>query len=271
MNKFKIDEETVLKNLESFECLKEVMDDIKNDTFKKKHLITTIISESKEFISIGGAQIVNKENEEKYCRHHNHLKLIKKENPQIEIPQLTSRCLCFHHITHNRYIKNINTGKIYVVGSCCINKFINEELQGRRCSQCNNRHRHSKDNLCKDCRDVIKKEKKKAIEAEKLKRAIQKKIEDEERWEYIRAEQERVYQEDLKNREIEKENEFRRDGICKFGKYKDTPYIDIFNNDKKYITNWALNTYKKNLNELGYIKKDNIYYLLKLYKEFINN
>ena len=62
------------------------------------------------------------------------------------------KCICEHDIWENCFIyKEYPNGrfKIKVLGNCCIKKL---DLQGRRCSICNDVHRNIKDNYCNTCR-----------------------------------------------------------------------------------------------------------------------
>jgi len=251
----------IFEILKDFKCLDKIRNKIKEKYNAKSHFkeITSLISKEKEMIYYGGPQsCINEDALNKEYIHNKHSKywLNIKDDNEVE-PFNYTHCLCFHCIKNLCYIKNIKTKKIYVVGNECVNKFVDKDMQGRRCNICKTSHKNIKDNYCNECRKNIKDELKK--EKEEKKRAQEKEI------------SERYYQEYLKKKEIENENEFRKGGICKFGKkHKGTLYVDIFNNDKGYIK-WALDTYKTQQNELGYIKKDNIYYLLKLYQEFIKH
>jgi len=60
-------------------------------------------------------------------------------------------CVCGHKIKENCFIYKevINGVKLQILGNCCIKKL---QLEGRRCSICNEVHRNTKDNYCKTCR-----------------------------------------------------------------------------------------------------------------------
>jgi len=70
------------------------------------------------------------------------------------------RCVCNHKIFQNCYIYNTKTDEFRVIGNCCIKKF---NLQGKTCSRCKAPHKNRKDNYCKDCRVIIKKEEEKKM------------------------------------------------------------------------------------------------------------
>jgi len=73
--------------------------------------------------------------------------------PDLErqIPEHHTSCICKQAIKNNHYIADENNINIYVLGSCCIKKFINTGLS-KTCSICKAIHRNRKDNLCKYCR-----------------------------------------------------------------------------------------------------------------------
>ena len=229
--------------LKEFKCLTSIIDDIEKNYTKKYYIgkITTLIAESGDFIYYGGPKLIEIKNEnrenplnsgfiesEKYSRHYNFLKKIKK-NDDILPTNMQKHCLCFHCIDNLCYIKNIHTNKIYTIGESCIHKFETKRL----CEICNNSHNNRKDNYCNDCRIIIKKENK---------------------------EEEKSKQINLHNKR--KENEFNRNFICKFGKYTNCYYNEVFD-DKNYIQ-WAYS-------ELDMNKKNNMYFLIKLYQEWITN
>lgn len=235
----------ILNILEKFECLNDIIDEIREDYNNKQFIgkITTLIANSNEFIYYGGppkykieskSRIDNLNNFRKemdYSSHYNYWLKCKKEHEEMP-NEINTHCLCFNCIKNLCFIKNIKTEKLYTIGIECINKFINNR---RTCSICSKSHRNSKDNYCKDCRFDIKK-----LEEEKKK------------------EKERKKQEEIYNQI--KEFNFRKDNICKFGKYKGEEFSIVFN-DKSYIK-WALKNLDMN-------DKNNLYYLIKLYYETI--
>lgn len=240
------DQKFVCDQLKEFDSLKDMIEEIETKMFYNSGFsgrITTKLANSKEFIKYGGREKFKYSNsldaDDTIIKTHipttenNYWRICKKDNDIM--PKHMGICLCFHDIKYNCFIKNIKTNKIYVVGRCCIKKFVHKEMAGRRCDICLGPHRNSKNNICFDCRDVIKeKERLESYEKERLER--------------------------LERYEKEKECVFREDNICKFGKHKSKSYDVIFK-DKGYIR-WA---YK----QLNMEKKDNIYYLMKLYKEHI--
>ena len=78
---------------------------------------------------------------------------LREENE--EEPDHQEECKCGHKIKWNYYIKNIISGEIEVIGSCCIKKFVPAELRGKLCELCGSQHRSRKDNFCKECRTKI--------------------------------------------------------------------------------------------------------------------
>lgn len=253
--------EKVFNILKELSCLKSIIDDIEKTYMKKAYIgnITTLISDSNEFIYYGGPKkykvvntsridiLDNKDNlqtEETYSAHYNYWLKCKQENEKMP-ESIKAHCLCFHCIKNLCFIKHIKTGKIYTIGIECINKFTNNR---RTCDICNNPHRNSKDNHCKDCRIKIKDELKLKEEKEKIEIENQR-----------RRDLEIYYQ---KKRDKEQEYYFREGNICKFGKYKGEEFNIVFK-DKSYIK-WALKNFDID-------NKNNLYYLLKLYKEWRTN
>tara|TARA_B110000503_G_scaffold140409_1_gene231250 strand:- start:272 stop:805 length:534 start_codon:yes stop_codon:yes gene_type:complete len=63
-----------------------------------------------------------------------------------------NKCVCGHFIKENCFIykKLLNGNFIFkVVGNSCIKKL---QLDGKRCSICNEKHKNRKDNYCNTCR-----------------------------------------------------------------------------------------------------------------------
>jgi hypothetical protein len=82
--------------------------------------------------------------------HRNYFKicgLLDKE------PMITNKCICNHDIEEQCYLANDNK-QVLIIGNCCIKHFLPEENQGRHCEKCNKKHRNTKDNYCKDCREL---------------------------------------------------------------------------------------------------------------------
>ena len=71
----------------------------------------------------------------------------------FEVPK-QDNCMCGHHISEQCYIIN-KTGDIYVLGNCCIKKFLIRS--GRTCGICGDPHQNRKDNNCNECRLKIEK------------------------------------------------------------------------------------------------------------------
>ena len=72
--------------------------------------------------------------------HEKHLKYFVqqfKSNTNIRtVPYNTRRCvLCKHHIKLNCYLYNTETNKFFVLGKCCLNKFL--ELEKSLTNTCN--------------------------------------------------------------------------------------------------------------------------------------
>ena len=75
-------------------------------------------------------------------------------------------CVCGHSITNNAYICNRDQTEFLVLGSCCIKRFIDNGCR-RTCSRCGTPHQNRRDNYCKKCRVINKKEKERKVEEEK--------------------------------------------------------------------------------------------------------
>lgn len=77
-----------------------------------------------------------------------------KSDPQEFLDSLIQKdkCVCEHHIVENCFIYKediYGRWRFKVLGNCCIKKL---QLDGRRCSICNEKHQSRKDNYCKTCR-----------------------------------------------------------------------------------------------------------------------
>jgi hypothetical protein len=93
----------------------------------------------------------------KYCggdkgRHYNYFRLFFKDKLDKDnswyIPY-SSHCVCGHYIEENCYIIN-NTGRILILGNCCIKKFVPKST--RTCEICENIHKNRTINRCNNCR-----------------------------------------------------------------------------------------------------------------------
>lgn len=69
-----------------------------------------------------------------------------REKTNIEY---SKNCICSHEIKENCYVRDDITGRILVVGNCCIKKFC--ENPTRTCDICGASHKSYKNNLCKTC------------------------------------------------------------------------------------------------------------------------
>jgi len=77
--------------------------------------------------------------------------------PNKPFPQLKPECVCGVSLVHNCYIrKDINStlDTVLIIGSCCIEKFI-DAGKARKCEKCSSEHHNRKDNLCTICRNKI--------------------------------------------------------------------------------------------------------------------
>lgn len=66
-------------------------------------------------------------------------------------PERRTHCLCGHWITNQCYIYNKTKKIAYVIGNCCINRFVG----GKRCYECNKKHRNIITKYCNDCRKIF--------------------------------------------------------------------------------------------------------------------
>jgi hypothetical protein len=109
--------------------------------------------------------------------HRNYYKLT---HPDYELPPHTDECVCGHPIKENCYITDGE--QFLVLGNCCIKKFLKKENSGRTCGRCGQPHKNRSDNLCKACREIIKKEAREREEEERRKlRELMMKLEEEKR------------------------------------------------------------------------------------------
>jgi len=81
--------------------------------------------------------------------HKQHLNYWKTAYKNVQRPPYEGVCPCSTKITRNCYITNGDT--FFVVGNCCIKKFLTHS--GRSCGECNAPHKNRKDNLCNRCRE----------------------------------------------------------------------------------------------------------------------
>jgi hypothetical protein len=70
----------------------------------------------------------------------------------LRFPPHKDKCLCNHDIIRNFYIKKIgDNNPFYVVGSCCIKKFLPSGFR-KSCIKCFEPTRNHKDFICNECR-----------------------------------------------------------------------------------------------------------------------
>lgn len=254
----------ILEILETFDFLKDIIDEIRETYTKKAYIgkITNFIADSNEFIYYGGPPKYRQINTSKsgdnilynfsspervYSSHYNYwlkCKLIGEEMPNM----IKAHCLCFHCIKALCFIKNIKTGKIYTIGIECIKKFTNNN---RQCEKCYAKHRNSKDNFCKKCRV----EKAKLLKLkENLKKEILEnvnmRVEIKRKKEYIiennkRLEKLKEFEKEENKRLKQLKKERLENKLVNFGKYAEKTIKYLFDNDKKYVM-WC---YKQNQNQ----------------------
>lgn len=245
---YKDERDRVFELLQEFDCLKDIIDKIKIDYKNKAFIgkITSLIADSNEFIYYGGPPKYKQKNEKTLVNGcYDILNNFKK--PELEYSSHYNYWLKCRKENEEmpESIKSHCLCFHCIKNLCFIKSKITEKIytigiecinkftiSRRTCSKCSKPHRNSKDNYCNDCREDIKE--------------IDKILE--------RKKQEEIYN-------TRKEYKFNEDYICKFGKYKGEGF-DIVFEDKKYIK-WALSIFDIN-------KKDNIYFLIKLYQDYIN-
>ena len=91
----------------------------------------------------------------KYCggdydSHKNYFNLLCKTHNYTK-PDKKAICVCEQSIKNNCYITKDDINLI-VMGSCCIRRFLLNDLKGRTCDKCNKPHKNRVVNLCNDCR-----------------------------------------------------------------------------------------------------------------------
>ena len=122
----------------------------------------------------------------KYCggdydSHKNYWILLFGENEPLLHHE--DECVCGHSITNNAYICNRAETEFLVLGSCCIKRFIDKGCR-RTCSRCGTPHQNRRDNYCKKCRVINKKEllERQAREIKKQQREVVKQKRIKEIW-----------------------------------------------------------------------------------------
>jgi hypothetical protein len=74
-------------------------------------------------------------------------------------PDFVEECECTHWIKENCYVeympndRRCRPPKLFVVGNCCIRRFLPLKNQGKTCTDCRMRHKNRKDNYCTICRE----------------------------------------------------------------------------------------------------------------------
>jgi len=81
-----------------------------------------------------------------------HLGYYKLKFGDVTIPSKKDKCICGHGIRRNNYLESKINGRLAIVGSCCIGKFIPKDKPCRTCSICREPHKNRKDNYCNSCR-----------------------------------------------------------------------------------------------------------------------
>ena len=90
------------------------------------------------------------------------MSLFKGQQPyQAYGEDIPDECICGHPIKRHYFITDKDNDLLLCIGSECIKRFLPENVQGRTCSMCMAPHRRTKTNICFDCENQIKNEKKK--------------------------------------------------------------------------------------------------------------
>lgn len=63
-------------------------------------------------------------------------------------PEVRHHCLCGHYIKNQCYIYNKKLKMAYVIGNCCIERFV----KGKRCFKCGAKHQNRITKYCNVCR-----------------------------------------------------------------------------------------------------------------------
>ena len=67
-----------------------------------------------------------------------------------DIPAHTGYCLCDQDILYHFWIRSITDDNIQLIGSCCIQKFM--DIKGKSCNNCRSSHNNRLSNYCSRCR-----------------------------------------------------------------------------------------------------------------------
>lgn len=70
--------------------------------------------------------------------------------PDDTLPVHTKLCLCTQDILYHFWIKSIKNNDLRLIGSCCIEKFMN--IKGKSCELCGEAHNNKLSNYCNKCR-----------------------------------------------------------------------------------------------------------------------
>jgi hypothetical protein len=81
-------------------------------------------------------------------RHANYWRTMGRT--KAEMPPHKNICACGHEIDENCFIEHKSSGKLIVLGNCCIKRYIPDS--GRTCERCGDPHKNRKDNRCNSCR-----------------------------------------------------------------------------------------------------------------------
>ena len=88
-----------------------------------------------------------------FDEHQNYWKIFSKSYfYKSYTPGFKSKCVCGQELTRNCWIYNPKENRIKVIGSECINKFLDKR---RTCSICGDEHKNRKVNRCNKCRQGL--------------------------------------------------------------------------------------------------------------------
>lgn len=103
----------------------------------------TVEEMTKKWVFLGGES-------NKKSSHYNTLKLNMEYYENLPpFPEHRYECECSHPIKKQEYVYNQEKNIIKVVGSCCINRFM--DGCNRRCPECKEPHKGRKNIICKKC------------------------------------------------------------------------------------------------------------------------
>ena len=84
-------------------------------------------------------------------RHLNYFHLVYR-GKNMEMPPHHEYCYCETPIVENCFLASDVSGRILVVGNCCIKRFMPEGVRLRTCERCGEPHQNRVVNRCQDCR-----------------------------------------------------------------------------------------------------------------------